>query len=179
MSFVADLLETADLLCSSALGRTPSQAMLKMGVYASYQALLHCLQNMCADGFIGDESEEDRPDKAWHEVYRSLQHEVLRKACSHQDLRFFPPEFRYVAAGVISLQKARYAAGYSLMSVVELEQAKGYVDLASHCIEIIRNARMKDKLAFATWIVFDRKGGVADARSRARSKDPTAMELKK
>ena len=44
---------------------------------------------MSADSFIGDESEEDRPDKAWHEVYRSLQHEVLRKACNHQDMRFF------------------------------------------------------------------------------------------
>ena len=89
MSFVDDLIKTAELLCSPSLGRKRSQAMLKMGVYASYQALLHCLQNMCADGFIGDESEEDRPDTAWHEVYRSLKHEVLRKACSHQDMRFF------------------------------------------------------------------------------------------
>ena len=64
------------------------------------------------------------------------------------------------------------------MAVVELEQAKGFIDVASHCIQLIRNARMKDKLAFATWIVFERKGGVADARTRARSKDPTAMELK-
>ena len=178
MSFVDDLIESAELLCSSALGRTPSQAMLKLGVYASYQALLHCLQNMCADGFIGDESVEDRPDKAWHEVYRSLQHEVLRRACSHQDMRFFPPEFRYVGKGVLSLQKARYAAGYSLMSFVELGQAEGYIRLAKDCIKIIRNARTKDKLAFATWIVFERKGGVADARTRARSEDPTAMELK-
>ena len=178
MSFVDDLIETAELLCSPSLGRTPSQAMLKMGVYASYQALLHCLQNMCADGFIGDESEEDRPDKAWHEVYRSLQHEVLRRACSHQDLRFFPPEFQDIASGVLSLQKARYAAGYSLMAIVQSGQAKGYINIAKHCIEIIKNARMKDKLAFAAWIVFERKGGVADARARARSEDPTAMELK-
>ena len=178
MSFGDDLIETAELLCSPALGRTPSQAMLKMGVYASYQALLHCLQNMCADSFIGDESEADRPDKAWHEVYRSLQHEVLRKACGHQDLKFFPPEFRSVGSGVLNLRKARYSAGYSVMTVIEVEEAQGFIDLASDCIELIRNAQRKDKLAFAAWIVVERKGGVADARTRARSKTPTAMVLK-
>ena len=58
---------------------------------------------------------------------------------------------------------------------MELEQAKGFVDIAIQCIEIIENARRKDRLAFASWIVFDRKGGVADARARARTKDPTAF----
>ena len=91
MKFVHDLIETAELLCSKKkLGRTPSQAMLKVAFHSSYQALLHCLKHMCADSFIGDETEDDRPEKAWHEVYRSLQHEVLRKACSHPDLIHFP-----------------------------------------------------------------------------------------
>lgn len=61
---------------------------------------------------------------------------------------------------------------------MELEQAKGFVDIAIQCIEIIENARRKDRLAFAYWIVFDRKGGVADARTRARAKDPTAFIVK-
>ena len=56
MKFVYDLIETAELLCSKKLGRTPSQAMLKVAVHTSYQALLHCLQHMCADSFIGDET---------------------------------------------------------------------------------------------------------------------------
>ena len=85
---------------------------------------------MCADSFIGDETEDDRPEKAWHEVYRSLQHEVLRKACSHPDLIHFPEGVRQVGNGILNLQKARYSAGYSHSSVVELEQAKGFVDIA-------------------------------------------------
>lgn len=132
---------------------------------------------MCADSFIGDDSEEDRPEKAWHEVYRALQHETLRRACAHPDLRLFPPEFHNIGDGVLNLQKARYSADYSLASVVDIEEAKGFIDIASNCINSVKNARKKDKLAFASWIVFERKGGVADARTRARSKNPTAMVL--
>ena len=64
------------------------------------------------------------------------------------------------------------------MYFVELEQAKGYISSARHCIAIIRNARRKDKLAFVAWIVFDRQSEVADAGARARYEDPTAMALK-
>ena len=90
----------------------------------------------------------------------------------------FPEGFRQVGNGILNLQKARYSAGYSLASVVELDQAKGFVDIAIQCVEIIENARRKDRLAFASWIVFDRKGGVADALTRARAKDPTAFIAK-
>ena len=55
------------------------------------------------------------------------------------------------------------------------KQVKGLVTLAEECIRTIGNAKGKDRLAFGAWIMFDRTGGVKEARSRARAVDPTAL----
>ena len=55
----------------------------------------------------------------------------------------------------------------------------GIEALATDCLKKIGNAKKKDRKAFASWIMFDRTGGVKDARIRARSIDPTALYPKK
>ncbi len=56
---------------------------------------------------------------------------------------------------------------------------KGLVSIANDCIKKIGSAKRKDRLAFAAWIMFDRSGGVKDARGLARAIDPTALFPKK
>ena len=44
------------------------------------------LTKYVAEVFNGDESEEDRPKRAWFEVYRSLRHEVLSKEFAFNEM---------------------------------------------------------------------------------------------
>ena len=175
MSYAEDMAVAASYISSVQFENLSPQVMLRISIHTSYQALLHCLQQMCADEFIGDETDEDRPNKAWHEVYRALRHDVIRRSCQDNDIKHFRPEFRALARGIYSLQQARFSADYDSRTVVDLKQVKGLVTLANDCIKTIGNAKRKDRRAFAAWIMFDRTGGVKDARSRARSIDPTAL----
>lgn len=175
MSYAEDLSEAAKFIASVRTEHLSSQAMLRLAIHASYQALLHCLQRMCADEFVGNELDEDVPTKAWHEVYRALRHDVIRRSCQDRDIEHFPKEFRELAQGIYSLQQARFSADYDSRVLVNVVQVDGLVTLARDCIKIIGDANRKNRVAFATWIMFDKTGGVKDARNRARSKDPTAL----
>ena len=179
MSYAEDVAVAAHYIGSVPSEHLSAQVMLRIAIHTSYQAVLHCLQRMCADEFIGDESDEDRPNKAWHEVYRALRHDVIRRSCQDNDIRHFRQEFRALAMGIYSLQQARFSADYDSRTVVDSRQVQGLVRVAEDCIKTITNAKRKDRLAFAAWIMFDRTGGVKDARSRARSVDPTALFPKK
>lgn len=112
MSYAEDMAAAARYISSVPSEHLSAQVMLRIAIHTSYQAVLHCLQRMCADEFIGDESDEDRPNKAWHEVYRALRHDVIRRSCQDNDIRHFRPEFRALARGIYSLQQARFSADY-------------------------------------------------------------------
>lgn len=178
MSYSDDLIDVAKGLCIPAYGANPTQAALKTAIHNCYQAVFHSLQNMCANELIGDETDKDCPINAWFEMYRALKHETLLQACSFQELRIFPKEFHLLGVSVRFLQKARHSADYNIRSQVTQSDARGTIEMAETCIEILRNARKKDRLAFSAWIILDRRGGVADARKRARSGNPTALMLK-
>lgn len=178
MSYSDDLIDVAKSLCIPARGVFPTQAALKTAIHNCYQAVFHGLQNMCANELIGDETDKDCPINAWFEMYRALKHETLLQACSFQELRIFPKEFHVLGLSVRMLQKARHSANYNIRSQVKMSDAVGIIETAERCIGIIKNARKKDRLAFSAWIILDRRGGVADARKRARSEDPTALILK-
>ena len=179
MSYAEDLTIAAEFIRTVQSDQLPRQVMLRIAVHTSYQAVLHCLQTMCADEFIGDEYEEDRADMAWHEVYRALRHDVLRRSCQDYDIKHFPPAIRELARSVYSLQQARFSADYDSRVIVDEVQVGGIVALAMDCVNKIGNSKKKDRKAFASWIMFDRAGGVKDARARARSIDPTALFPKK
>lgn len=122
VSYVDDLTVAADFIATVQEDHISTQAMLRIAVHTSYQALLHCLQQMCADEFIGGEKDKDRPNKTWHEVYRALRHDVIRRSCQHSDLNYFPPEFRELAKSVYSLRQTRFSTDYDSRTVVNLMQ---------------------------------------------------------
>lgn len=177
MSYSDDLIAIAKSLCFSETGEPPGQAALKTAIHNSYQAVLHCLQQMCADELVGDESVVDRPINAWYEVYRALRHDALRKACGSQVLRIFPKAFQGLGRSVRNLQVARNSANYNLRSIAKVIDAIACIDMAEDCIETLELARKKDRLAFAVWIILDRSSGVNDARRVARLPNPTILSI--
>lgn len=172
-------LSTAEFLVSTAGGRRPRLEHLKTAIEDAYYAVFHGLQTMCADCFIGEEYAPSTPDKAWLEAYRSLKHGVIYSACCHPDMKFFPKHIQSVADSIAYLQDARQSIEYHPRTNVDLERAKFCVRLATECLDIINESSKKDRIAFSAWVAFERKGGVADARKRARSKNPDALEFDK
>ena len=170
-------LSTAEFLVSTEGGRSPPQEHLKTAIGDSYFAVLHGLQTMCADCFIGDEDDPNTPRKAWLETYRSLKHGVIASACLHPDMQHFPEKVKSLATGVAFLQEARRSIHYHPRTAVDYGRAKLCVTIAKQCLNSITDISEKDRTAFSAWIAFERKGGVADARKRARSDDPDALDL--
>ncbi len=172
-------LSTAELLVSTEGGRIPHQEHLKTAIGDAYFAVFHGLQTMCANCFIGEENDPETSDKAWLEAYRSLKHGVIYSACLHPDLVFFPDHIRSLAESIAYLQDARQSIEYHPRTIVDLENTKTCVRLAKQSLKSMREGKKKDRIAFSAWVAFERKGGVADARKRARSKNPDALELDK
>lgn len=170
-------LSTAKFLVSTESGRIPPTEHLKTAVEDAYYAVFHGVQTMCADCFIGEENAPNTPDKAWLEAYRSLRHGVVYSACRHQDMEFFPEHIRSATDNIAYLQNARQAIEYHPRTEVDLEKAIFCVNMAMRCLDIIINSSEKDRIAFSAWVAFERKGGVADARKRARSETPNALDV--
>lgn len=169
-------LSTARYLISTHDGRVPPVEHLKSAIGDAYYTVFHRLQSMCADCFIGDEDDPNTPDKAWLEAYRSLTHGVIYSACVHTDVHVFPQNMQSVADSVVMLSNARRSIDYHPRTNVDLEVAQACLRLAEHCLDMISECPKRDRIAFSAWIAFERKGGVADARSRARSSDPDALD---
>ena len=169
-------ISTAGYLVTTHSGRQPPVEHLKSAIGEAYFAVLHGLQSMCADCFIGEEDDPDTPDKAWLEAYRSLKHGVIYSACTNVDMEFFPEYIRSLARNISFLQTARQSIEYHPRTKVDHKVAEFCVELAKNCIRAITDCPKKDRIAFSAWIAFERKGGVADARKRARSNDPDALD---
>ena len=166
-------------MVSTESGQVPPIGHLKTAVEDAYYAVFHGIQDMCADCFIGKENDPSTPDKAWLEAYRSLRHGVVYSACRHQDMDFFPEHIRSAADNIAYLQNARQAIEYHPRTDIDLEKAIFCVNIAEQFLDIIFNSSRKDRIAFSAWVAFERKGGVADARKRARSVNPNALDFDK
>ena len=170
-------LSTAEFLTSTEGGRIPNKEHLKTAIGEAYYAVLHSLETMCANCFNGEENAPETPDKAWLEAYRSLKHGVVRSACTHPDIKRFPDRVKSLAKNIDFLQTARHSIDYHPRTYVDLGIAWFCVSVAKECIESINELPKKDRIAFSAWIAFERTGGVADARKRARSSDPDALDF--
>ena len=132
---------------------------------------------MSANCCIGEEDAPDTPDKAWLEAYRSLKHGVVRSACTHPDINRFPDRVQSLARSIGFLQNARHSIDYHPRTRVDIGISRFCVPMARKCIKGINELPKKDRIAFSAWIAFERTGGVADARKRAKSSDPDALDF--
>lgn len=159
------LIKSAAILIASRKGRV-SQANLRRAISATYYAVFHELAKHCADSLVG-KTKSKRPNKAWVEVYRGLDHGTCKDACSRAAKVSFPAELKDFSDAFEQLQAARHSADYDPMIRISKAEALLYLSLANASIAAIRAVPRRDKIAFATWVLITTKGA-RDARARAR-----------
>lgn len=161
------LIDAAKALCPASPNRRPKQANLRRSVSTAYYAVFHALARTCADALVGT-NKADRPNRAWVEVYRGLEHGAAKNACNGAGNVAFPQQIKDFADAFRQLQAARHAADYDPMIRLSKIEALGFIALAEDSIEALKLASRKDKLAFATWVLITSKGA-NDARARVKA----------
>ncbi|MFN4169033.1 MAG: hypothetical protein ACK4HD_12050 [Pannonibacter phragmitetus] len=160
------LIASAKALCPASSRRKPRQADLRRAVSAAYYAVFHELARTCADALVGA-TKARRPNRAWVEVYRGLDHGTAKNACNGASNVTFPQEIRNFSDAFKQLQAARHSADYDPMIRLDKIEALGFITLAEDSIAALKGVRAIDKIAFATWVLIASKGA-SEARSRVR-----------
>lgn len=161
------LLGSAITLIKSGGKKKPKQAHLRRAVSAAYYAVFHALAKTSADSLVG-KTKSRRPNKAWVEVYRGLDHGTVKTACEGAGGVAFPKGIKDFADAFLQLQAARHSADYDPMIRLSKVEAIGYVMLAHDAIWALRAVSQNDQIAFATWVLITSKGAMA-ARRRVRA----------
>lgn len=153
--------------------RRPRQAYLRRAVSTAYYAVFHALARTCADALVGA-TRRSRPNKAWVEVYRGLDHGPARNACSQTANVGFPAGIEDFADAFKQLQAARHLVDYDPMIRLSKVEAEGFITLAEDSIAALKAVGRTDRVAFATWVLITTKGA-GSARSRARAGNMRAV----
>lgn len=154
-------------------GKRPAQANLRRAISSSYYAVFHSLAKMAADSLVGA-TKSRRPNKAWVEVYRGLDHGICRQACDRAKTVKFPTALQHFSDAFLQLQEARHSSDYDPMIRLTKEEAQFFIRLAEKSIETLRDVNATDRKAFATWILITSKGA---NESRRRFKDGNIRDL--
>ena len=137
---------------------------LRRAISTAYYAVFHALARMCADALVGD-VEADRPNKAWVEVYRGLDHGKCKNACAGAKNVAFPRELRDFADAFGQLQSARHQADYDPTFEPNFEEASLYIALADRNIATLEAVKPVDQKAFSAWVLITGQGA-AKARQQ-------------
>ena len=149
-----DLIVTARKL-ARASPKKPRQADLKRAVSTAYYALFHALAKNAADQLVG--VGQNRPDKAWAQVYRSLQHGEAKNARSQVRNLRFPATIVSCADAFVKLQEDRHSADYDSDHRVTRADALDAIALAEQAIKDLKATPGKDRRAFAVHLVFKKR----------------------
>ncbi|NTA16022.1 hypothetical protein [Agrobacterium tumefaciens] len=156
LPLAADLLKLSEKLAD---GAENDQATLRRAVSTAYYAMFHYLCQTCADLFIGEQGSK----AAWRQTYRALQHAFAKNACNLHDkkqgpiLQKFPAEIQNFANQFYNMQLKRHNADYD--PYIRVEQSAVAVDIVTvrEAIEQFENTAEKDKRAFASLVLFQRR----------------------
>jgi hypothetical protein len=145
----------------------------RRAVSACYYAVYHALAKAFADALIGAD-EDKRPQKAWVEVYRGLDHAACLNACklAVRHKVGFPEPLMIIAEEFEQLQRGRHAADYDPREGTDAQQAGVWLNTAKDCVEAIANTERNDILAFATWVLISTKGA-KETRASLYPAEPT------
>ncbi|MDX2155656.1 MAG: hypothetical protein SFW09_04015 [Hyphomicrobiaceae bacterium] len=133
----------------------PCQSELRRAVSTAYYALFLSLAKDSADLLVG--AGRDRPEKAWSQVHRSLQHGDAKSACHQARNLGFPHEIKICCAIFIELQEMRHRADYDPDYRLSRAVALQAVDMAERAIRSLRAAPRLDRKAFAVLLLFKRR----------------------
>jgi uncharacterized protein (UPF0332 family) len=179
MPLSLDLLKTARTLLESARKKgRPRQADLRRAISTAYYAVFHALCALVADALVGG-SRSARPDRAWRQAYRALQHGAARDRLwaivARSDLSTregYPASVGQVTAAFSDLQDQRHDADYDPGRSFSAAEADAMIARAEAAIEALATLTSPDRTALATWLVLpsrDSKGPTKiDARPARR-----------
>jgi uncharacterized protein (UPF0332 family) len=151
-----DLIKTAKELVASVDGK-PRQSNLNRAISTTYYALFHMLARCCADMMIGGSS-ASRSKAAWRQVYRALDHNFAKEACQKRIIRKFPREIQDFANTFVSMQEKRHAADYDPHSKAYKSAVLIDIESAEIVIAGFQGAPLKDRKAFAAWVLLKTRG---------------------
>lgn len=137
--------------------KRPSQAEIRRSISSSYYAVFHALARTCANSLVG-KTPSRRPNKAWVEVYRGLNHGVCKKACNKASEVAFPECIQDFADAFQQLQEHRHKADYDPNLRFTKADAETMHEFARLSIVGLRSAPSIDKRAFAAWVLISSQG---------------------
>lgn len=149
-----DLIGTARRL-AKASPRRPRQADLKRAVSTAYYAVFHAIARDAADLIAGTGA--DRPDKAWLQTYRALEHGFASSACKQVRNLGFPDGIVTCARLFVDLQQRRHDADYNPLARISRSEALEAADQAELAIQSLRATPRKDRRAFAIQLLLRRR----------------------
>ena len=97
----------------------------------------------------------DRSEQAWRQTYRALQHGPARKRCEQGNIGWFPNEIQDLANSFVNMQKKRHAADYDPEAAFSKLEVIQDIDEAENVIRQFPRAPVKDRRAFAVYLLFD------------------------
>ena len=145
-----DLLDQADHLLRLS-PRRPKQANLRRAVSASYYAVFHALCWSNANILAGTGA--GRPERAWLQVYRAVDHGQAKSRCKDARSKGFPATIQAYAEAFVTLQEQRHRADYSPDRHFTKQESVEFAKLARSAVSAVGSAPIKDRRAFAIHIL--------------------------
>jgi uncharacterized protein (UPF0332 family) len=145
-----DLLAQADHLLKLSPKR-PKQANLRRAVSASYYAVFHALCWSNANALLGTGGQ--RPQRAWLQAYRAVDHAQAKTRCKDAPARGFPQPVQLFAEAFVVLQEHRHRADYNPDQHFTKQEVSIITSLARSAVAAMGNASIKDRRAFAIHIL--------------------------
>ena len=150
-----DFLKTAQQLVNFTGSGRPRQTDLRRAISTAYYAVFHALCHMCADAFIGTRAETR---KAWQQVYRSLEHNNVRKSCRSGVIENrFPEDIKELCSIITQLQEKRHEADYDPFARFLMRDVMEIMAQAETALKLIRNLELKHRRAFAAWVILRKR----------------------
>jgi uncharacterized protein (UPF0332 family) len=148
------MLSTARRLAVASRSK-PRQSDLMRAVSSAYYALFNAIAKDVADVLVG--VGPDRPDKAWRQAYRALDHGPAKTACEQLRALNFPPRLQACGDAFVELQLARHRADYDPAHRLQRAEALAAVARAEEAISHLKASRRKDRKAFAVLLLLKRR----------------------
>ena len=130
----------------------PNNTHLRRATSAAYYAMFHCLAETCANLLAG-EYPRDVSQSAWIQIYRALEHGVVKNRTRNQQIfARFSPEIKAFASTFVELQTKRNNADYNPITTFTDADVNDDIDAAETAINNFEKISDREKRNFAIYI---------------------------
>lgn len=131
----------------------PHHTHLRRATSAAYYAMFHCLAESCAN-LIAGEYPRDVSRRAWVQVYRALEHGVVKNRTGNQRIfSRFPHDIKDFASIFVRLQDKRNNADYNPFATFSEADVEGDIDEAETAINRFERISDRERRNFAIYIL--------------------------